>query len=127
MGGLIQQNVGSHQNGVGEKTNSIRALAFGLLLELCHAAGLAEAGEAGEEPHEFRVLGDMALDEHGGLRGVDARGDELRIGHERALVQHGGIGLHREGMQIDDRVVALVGVLHGRPVLHRTEQVADVE
>ena len=73
--GLVQQDVGRHQNRVGEQpTRAAPSPPLrGLVLELRHTPQLAHAGDALEQPRQPRVLGHLALQEDRRDVGVDAR------------------------------------------------------
>ena len=62
---LVQQDVGRHEDGVGEQAQASGLLAAlgRLVFELGHAGKLAHAGGALEEPGQLGVLMDVALDE----------------------------------------------------------------
>ena len=66
--GLVEQDVGGHQHRVGEQPDgrALRAHLGGLVLELGHPLGLAEPGQAAEDPGELGVLGDLRLQEDRG-------------------------------------------------------------
>ena len=67
--GVVEEDVGGHQRRVGEQPGRHELLPVGLLLELRHAAQLAEAGRALHQPGQLGVLGDVALDEQGAASG----------------------------------------------------------
>ncbi|CAB4639269.1 unannotated protein [freshwater metagenome] len=62
--GVIEQDVGSLQDGVSEEANGrvVGALFLGFVLELGHPAGLTKAGEGVQNPGQFAVGGDVGLD-----------------------------------------------------------------
>ena len=62
--GVIEQNVGGHQIGIGEQSDrGVLAVLARLLLELGHPVEPAEPGDAIEHPGELGVTGDLALNE----------------------------------------------------------------
>src|ERR1017187_9207891 len=65
--GLVEQDVGRHEDRVGEQAEPGRLLAVfaRLVLELGHPGQLAHAGGALEQPGQLGMLMDMALDEQG--------------------------------------------------------------
>ena len=77
---VIEQDVCGHQHGIGEEAHgrSLGAVPAGLVLELRHPACLAEAGQAGQDPGQLGMLGDMALHEEGRPVRVDAGREVLR-------------------------------------------------
>ena len=91
----------------------------GLVLELGHAAQLAELRVAAEHPRKLRVLGHMALNEHDVLLRVESAGDILR-----QLLQTSAAQISRDlpdgnGVHIDDTIDALIFVLQSDPVFDR--------
>ena len=84
---LVEQNVGSHQNRVGEQTHGgiLSTLLLGLVLELGHSGRLTKAGEAVQNPCQLGVLGHVRLYEQRGAGRVNARGDILRRGQAGTL------------------------------------------
>ena len=128
VGGAIDQNVGRHQRRIGVKTDGgVLAVLAGLLLELRHAIEPAEAGDAVEHPGELGVLGDLALVEHDVLLGIDPTGDEGRGHFANGLRQLRGILPHRDRVQIDDAIDAVVAVLQLDEALDGAEIVAEVQ
>ena len=77
---LVQQDVGSHQHRIGEQAHvcGLRSHLGGLVLELGHPLGLAEAGDAPEDPAELGMFGHLGLKEHSGFCRVDPCGKQLR-------------------------------------------------
>ena len=68
LGRVVQQDVGDHEHRVVEQPDAHRldaglALLGALVLELGHAAQLAEGGDAVEQPGELGVGADVALHE----------------------------------------------------------------
>ena len=62
--GLVEENVGGHEGGVGKQAGvDVVGVGGRLVLELGHAAELAEHGVAVEHPGQLRVLGHVGLDE----------------------------------------------------------------
>ena len=57
---IIQQDVSSHQNRIGEQSDrDIFAFSFGLIFELRHPFSLAKVRLARQDPSQFRVLRDL--------------------------------------------------------------------
>ena len=117
--GLVQQNVRRHQSGIGEQTavDVVRILG-GLVLELGHAAQLAEHGVAVQHPAQLRVLVDMALDKQGVLFRVKAAGDVLCQLLQRPSAQVSRILTHGDGMKVSHEIEAVIVVGAFRPVFH---------
>lgn len=127
--GLVQQDVGDHQHRVGEQADggAVVALLGGLVLELRHPGGLAEAGDAVHQPAELGVLGDVALHEQGAAVRVEAGREELGGGDAGVLAQLLRVLRDRDRVQVDDHVERVVGVLHVDPLADGAEVVAEVE
>ena len=125
---LIQQNIRRHQGRVGEEAAvDVVGILGALVLELGHAAQLAEHGVAVEDPAQLRVLMDMALDKQGVLLRVQAAGDVLgQLGHG-APAQLRRVLPHGDAVQVRHEIVAVKFLRQGRPVLHRAQIVAQVQ
>ena len=98
----------------------------GLVLELGHPLRLPEAGQAAQHPVELRVFRNVGLQEHRGLCGIDASGQQLRRTAQRPLPKH--LRWRRDGqrMQIGDPVERLMIILQRHPLAQRTEKIAEV-
>ena len=125
---LIQQDIRRHQGRIGEEAPvDVVGVLGALVLELGHAAQLAEHGVAVENPAQLRVLVDMALDKQGVLLRVQAAGDVLgQLGHG-APAQLRRVLTHGDAVQVRHEVVAVKLIRQGRPVLHRAQIVAQVQ
>ena len=76
---LIDKDVCRHENRVGKKAGrDVVCVLLGLHLELRHARELAELRVAAEHPGKLCVRGDVGLDEHDVLLGVQTAGNVLR-------------------------------------------------
>ena len=108
----IDQDVGRHQVWIGVKSDrGILAVLAGLLLELGHAIEPAQPRHAVEHPGELGVLGNLALVEHDVLLRIDAAGDERRGHLADRLGQLVRLLPHRDGVQVDHAIDAVVRVL----------------
>ena len=115
--GLVEQDVGRHARGVSEQAAVYVVGVLGaLVLELRHAAELAEHGVAVEHPAELRVAGVVALHKERDLVGVEAAGDVLRKLLHSAAAQVGGHLAHGYGVHVHDAVIGVVVVDHVHPV-----------
>ena len=125
----VEQDVGGLEDRVGEQADRGRALALlgRLVLELGHPAGLAEAGQAVEDPAELRVLGDLALHEDRRPGRVDAHRQQLRGRPQGALAQQLRVLLDGDRVQVGDEEERLVVALEVDPLAQRAEVVAEVE
>jgi len=73
LGGLVEHNVGGHENGVGEETDTDGfALLFGLFLELDHALQPVHRRDAVEQPGKLGMGRDMGLDKDFRLGRIDS-------------------------------------------------------
>ena len=123
---LIQENIAGHQGGIGEETGIDVLRVFGaLVLELGHAAKLAELGAAGQNPAHFRMGGHMALDENQAFLRVKAAGQEQGEGLETLLLSELRVDMHRQGVEVGNEIIAFVVRLHLSPVLHRSQVIAQ--
>ena len=128
MGGAIDQNVGGHQGRIGvEPDRGVLAVLAGLLLELGHAVEPAEPRDAVEDPGELGVLGDLALVEDDVLLRIDAAGDEGGGHLADRLRQLGRVLPDRDGVQVDDAIDAVVGLLQLDELHDRAEIVAEMQ
>ena len=128
MRGAIDQNVGRHQVRIGvEPDRGVLAVLAGLLLELGHAVEPAHARDAIEHPGELGVLGDLALVEDDVLLRIDAAGEERRGHLARRARQFGRILPHRDGVQVDHAIDAVVALLQRDEFGDRAEIIAEVQ
>lgn len=74
--GLVEEDIGSHEYGVGQQADPVSALSLSLFLELRHPLEFAVRRDAFEEPVELRVPRHLALYEEGALVLVDTAGEE---------------------------------------------------
>jgi hypothetical protein len=128
MRGLVQQDVGGHQDRVGiEAQDGIVLLLARLFLELGHAVQPAERRVAGQDPVQFGMAGHRRLVEQDVLVRIDPRRD---IGgrHLADIVPQGfGVMINGHGVQIDDAENRVHIVLQLHPVLQCAEIIAEVE
>ena len=76
--GVVEQNVGGHQHGVGEQAGvDVVGLAAHLLLEGGHALQFADIDIHGKQQRELAHLRHVALHVDGRLFGIEARRDIL--------------------------------------------------
>ena len=128
MGRAVDQNVGGHQVRIGVQADrDVLAILAGLLLELGHAVEPAEARDAIEHPGELGVLGDLALVEDDLLLGIDAAGDEGRGHLARGPRQLARVLPHRDGVQVDHAIDAVVALLQRDELGDRAEIIAEVQ
>ena len=125
---LIQQNVRSHERGVGEQTAvDVFGVLCALVLELGHTGQLAEHGVALQDPAQFAVLRNVALDEQSVLFGVQTAGDVLCQLVQGAAAQGSGILTNGQGVQVSHEVIAVKPVCQLCPVLHCAQIVAQMQ
>ena len=101
--------------------------ACALILELGHTAQLTELGVTVENPAHHRVIGVVALDEERRFVDVDAARHDGGVHVDDVLAERGRILAHSDGMQVSQRVNAVVvGILlHPHPVFNRSKIVAE--
>ena len=126
--GLVQQDIGGHQGGVSKQAAvDVLSVLGGLILELGHAAQLAEHGVAVQDPAQLRVLVDVALDEQGVLLGVQAAGDILGQLFQGPAAQVGRGLADGDGVHIRHEVETVIIIRTGAPVLDGAQVVAQVQ
>ena len=125
--GLVEQDVGGHQDGVLQQAVADGFLFGGLRLVLRHALQPADGGDAGEHPGEFGVRGNGGLHHDGAILRVDSGGQIERGDLEDFGAQFGGVLVDCDGVQVDDAENALVIVLDAHPVFQRAEVISDVK
>ena len=126
--GLVQKNVRSHQDRIGEKADTgTFSIALTFVLELSHSLKFAHPGVAGEHPGQFGVFRDVRLDENGRRIGVNT-GSEINSGEiKRLLPETVRILGQRDRVKVDDAVKRLIIVLQRDPILECAEIVADMK
>jgi hypothetical protein len=62
---LVEENICSHEDGVGQQANPVSALSLSLFFELRHSLEFTVRGDAFEEPVELRVPWHLTLYEKG--------------------------------------------------------------
>jgi hypothetical protein len=128
VGRAVDEDVGGHEHRVGEEADvDVVLLPRRLVLELGHAAELAELGRAVQDPGELAVLRHRRLAEEERLVRIDPAGEQVD-GHlvhaGRHLVRGVALG---DGVVVDDGVDAAVRLHQPDPVADRAQVVADVE
>ena len=124
--GVIDQNVGCHQDGVGEQAAVDVIGVFGaLILELGHAGQLTELGVAGQHPGQLGVGRHVALDEEDMLLGIDADGQQQGGQLAGAAAQLSGVLADGQRVEVSDHIQAVVVRLQQGPVAHRADIVAQ--
>ena len=128
MGRAIDENVGSHQRGIGIEANGrVLAVLAGLLLELRHPVEPADAGNAIEDPGQFGMFRHLALVEHDMSRRIDTSRNEGSGYFTDVGLQELRVLRHRDGMQIDDTVDALVRLLQRHELRDRAEVISEMK
>ena len=126
--GVIQEDVGGHQHRVIEQAyRHLVALLHSLLLELNHPLQPVERSHAVQQPAQLAVGRHMALNEHGGLGGIDATGQiqgRRAAGVGRQLLRVVG---NRDRMQVHHTKKGVVAVLKVHPVADGAEPVAQMQ
>src|ERR1017187_4297698 len=125
--GLVEQDVGGHEDRILKQAIADGFLFGGLNLVLGHALQPADRGDTGEHPGELGVGWDGGLYHDGaGLR-VDTSGQIDGGDLPNLGAKLGGFLENGEGVQVDDAEDALVLVLDADPIFERAEVIPDVE
>ena len=128
MGGLVEQDVGGHQRGIGQKPErDVLGIFPRLVLELGHAVHPADPRDAVEDPRQFGVLDDLALVENDMGFGVDPRRDERRGDLAGGAAQFVGVLPDGDRVHVDDAIDALMGLLQRHETADGAEIVAQVQ
>ncbi len=131
VGGLIHQDVGSHEHGIAEESVGVEILLLEILLLLLvgrDAFEPAQRGHHGEQQVEFGVLRHMRLDEDGRLLGIESGGEPVESHFKDVGLDPRGISvIGGESMPVGDKEKAIVFVLEPGPVLQRSDVVANVQ
>ena len=128
MGCLVSQDVGRHQIGIDiEPDGSLFLVLAGLFLELGHPVQPAHARHAIEYPGKLRVLGNLALVENNGARGIEPAGQIGGGDVEDGLVQLFRVLPDSDGVHVDHAINAFVGFLQFDPVQHGAQIIAEVQ
>ena len=124
----VEQDVGGLQHRVGEQPGvDVVGVVLGLVLELRHAAELAERRHRRQRPGQLGVLGHGRLHEQRRAVGIDAAGQHVDR-HLAHPPRHLGrlVGL-RDGVVVDDAIEAAVLVLQLDPGADGAQVVAEVQ
>ena len=109
--GSVEEDVRGHQDGVLEEPGRDELMLLRLLLELGHAAELAEARDRIEQPTPLGVRVDVALDEDRRAVRVEPGRKQHRGQRERRFAQVVGVVFGRDRVQVDDAEERLALVL----------------
>ena len=124
--GLIQQDVGSHQHGVGEEASvDVVGMLRALILELRHTAELTHIGVTIQNPGQLRVGTDMALAVKNAFLRINAAGQIQRCQFQTAAAQIRRVLPDGDGMLIHHAVKAIVGILQFCKAAQRTDIIAQ--
>ncbi len=124
---LVDQNVGRHEDGVGQQAKAGGAVAGLLVLVGRQLLELGHRHLGPQQPRQFDVLRDVGLHHENRALGVQARRQVLgsdvehALGHQRRVVGHG------DGVVVHHGVDAIVSLLQRQHPLDRTVIVAQVE
>jgi len=119
---LIQQNIRRHQSRIGKqaRVDVVRVLG-GLILELGHAAQLAEHGVAVQHPAQLGVGRNMGLDEQHVFLRVQTAGDIGRQLDQSVPPQLSRHLPHGDGVHVGHHIVAVILIRQRRPVADGTQ------
>jgi hypothetical protein len=124
--GLVEQDVRRLEDRVPEQPGRDELLSVRLVLELRHAAELAEARDGAEQPRRLRMRGVVALDEDRRAVGVETRREEHRGQVERLLVQLRRVVFDRDRVEVDDAEERLAGLLRLHVLAEAAAPVSEV-
>ena len=127
-GPVIEQDVASHERWIGEEADGdVFSLLDRLVFVLRHAFELRDSRDRAQNPAEFRVSSNFALDEDVATGRVDADSKVGRCDVEDILMQLLRILGDGNGMKIDHAKEAAIAVLDFSPLLERANVVANME
>ena len=125
--GLVEQDVGGHQNGVGEEGMgrffSVGELVFVGVCQLEPRDRLYDA----KEPGQFLDFRDIALAEEDGFFRIETEGEKIKGHIHRVLAQKGCICNGGEGMIVRDENIGFALLLKLDALLHHAEVVAEMK
>ena len=125
---LIEQDIACHQRRIRKQPRiDVLWVLCRLVLELRHAREIAERAEAGQHPPHLRMRGDVALDKDETLRRVEAAREQQSKRLTGGPPPRSRIVVHRQRVEIGDKIIAVILLLQAPPVLHRSEIVAKGE
>ena len=114
---LIQQNIRRHQSRIGKQARvDVVGVLGGLILELGHAAQLAEHGVAVQHPAKLGVGRNMGLDEQHVFLRVQTAGDIGRQLDQGVPPQLRRDLPHGDGVHVGHHIVAVILIRQRRPV-----------
>ena len=124
--GMVDQNIRSHQAGIGEQTAVYIVGVLGaFILKLRHAAQFAKLGIAAQDPVQLGVGGHMALHKQQALLGVNAGGQQHGGCIAGVAAKIGRVLAHGQSVQIGHHIQALKFILQLGPVAHSANIVAQ--
>ena len=124
--GLVEQDVARLQHGIREESRRHEPLRLGLLLELRHAAELAEARHRREQPIGLGVGRHVALREDRRAIRVEPGRDQHREQVERALAEVRRVVLDADRVEVDDAEEGLALLLRLGVLTEAARVVAEV-
>ena len=99
----------------------------GFIFKLGHTGKLPEQRVACQDPPQLRMVMYMALDKQQALLGIDTAGQQQSKSFQTLLAQFYCFLAYRQGMQIRNKIGALIILLQLLPVAHRADIVAQRE
>ncbi len=124
---VVQQDVGRLQDRIVQKSGADDLRALRLVLELRHPAQLTQWRDRIEQPLELRVFRHRRLHEQDAILRIESGSEEADRHVEHALLQRLRLIRDRYGVQVHDRVDALVPFGQFDPVLDRAQVVAQMQ
>ncbi len=124
--GLVKQDIRRHQHRVVKQADiDVVSVLGGFVLELGHAAHLAEHGVAVEYPRKLCMGGYMALNKEDRFLRVDTAGDILREQLKRLSAQPGRVLADGDSVHVNNTVDAVVFILEGGEMLNRAQVISQ--
>lgn len=125
--GIVEEDVGSHQGGVGEE-GVVGGDSFGDFVFVGMAAfEQAHGADGGENPSEFVDLGDGTLFKKDPSRGIKTAGEEVDRDPANVFAKGGGIVGGGHGVVVGDEVKSFAFALGIDGRFDGAEVVSDVE
>jgi len=125
--GVIEEDVRRHERRVREQTGRDELGIAALVLELGHPPEFAECRRAFEDPREFCMFGNMALDEQRGALWVDTYCKQEVRQFERTSAQFSRILWNGEGVKIHNTEDGVGVVLIRDPVAQGAQEIAELD
>ena len=125
--GVVEQDVGRLEHGIGKKAVIGGEPLLHLVLEAHGLLQPAHGRDRGEQPGQLGRLGHVRLDEERGLLRIQPQGQEIDEHVEDILTHPGRVAHAGQRVVIGDEVIGLVALLKRDVLADGAEVVADVQ